>query len=80
MDEYRYEVVVNAHEDTPVSEYVRELLSQLNSVSGVVEVDVERTDATERDISEVYRILGDLSDHELRKLNDAIDTYTEERE
>lgn len=80
MTEKRFEVVVTSHEDAPVSEYLREILSQLESVSGVVAVDVERTDATNRDISEVYRILGDLSDDELEKLEDAIDSATEDQE
>lgn len=79
MEEYRFEVVVNAHEDTPVSEHIREFLSQLDSVSGIVEVRVGRTNATERDISEVHHILGDLSQNELEKLYEAIDTYTEEK-
>ena len=30
-----------------------------------------------RDISEVYRILGTLSDDELRRLSDAIEAYKE---
>jgi hypothetical protein len=32
----------------------------------------------ERDISEVYKILTDLSDHEMQRLEDAIAVYTEE--
>lgn len=31
----------------------------------------------DRDISEVYRILTDLSERELQRLEDAIDSYTE---
>lgn len=78
-EERRYEVRVTAHEDAPVGEYLREFLSQLDSVSGVVDVGVERMDQEPRDISEVYRILGDLSDTELEQLEDAIDSYTEEQ-
>lgn len=33
---------------------------------------------SERDISEVYRILCDLSDDELQRLEETIESYTEE--
>lgn len=74
-----YRVEVTAHEDASVGEYLREFLSQLDSVTGVVDFHVERLDQEPRDISEVYRILRGLSDTELEQLEDAIDSYTEER-
>lgn len=80
MVERRFEVVVECHEDAPVSEHLREILSKLDSISGVTHVSVERTDSDDRDISEVYRILGDLSEDELRQLSNSIDSYTEDAE
>lgn len=77
MDETRYEVTVTADEETPVRQYLAEILAQLEGVSGIEDVSVDRFDQEERDISEVYRIISDLSDHELEQLEDAINSYTE---
>jgi len=78
MKEVEYNVVITAHEDAPVGEYLREAVQQLDSVTGVVGTEVEATTDADRDISEVHRIIGDLSATELQQLEDAIDSYTED--
>lgn len=78
MSERRYEVIVTGHEDAPVNEYLDKFLSQLDSVAGVTDVHIERVDKSNRDISEVDRILHDLTREEIDILGNAIEAYTED--
>lgn len=73
-----FTVRIDAEDDVDTYEYLWDVLAQLDGLEGVNTVMVERNNQEDRDISEVLRILRDLSDGEMNQLEDAIDTYTEE--
>lgn len=78
VEQTDWTVRISADEDVDVQECLWDVLSQLDSLKGIHTVMVERNNQEERDISEVLRILGDLSDNEMNRLEDAIDSYTED--
>lgn len=76
-EQTEFTVRITADETVDVHEYLWDVLGQLDSLEGIHSIMVDRNDQEERDISEIVRILNDLSDHEMNRLEDAIDSYTE---
>lgn len=55
--------------------YIRDIVSQLEEIEGVESAALRRE--SERDISEIERIISQIGDDDLEQLQAAIEQYTE---